>query len=281
MEIRQTHLRGAPCLLLSTGGASALVALHGAQLLSWQTPDGRERLFLGERARLDGSGAIRGGVPVIFPQFGARGALCRHGFARLRPWRFAGSSDGTARFELEGEAGSAQWPHAFLARLHVTLTPQRLAIALEVVNTGSSAFSFSAALHGYLRVDDLDAASLHGLAGLRWEDSADSGAVYAGSADALRFSGEVDRIYGDLTGTLLLRDGIHALRIGQQGFADAVVWNPGAALAARIDDLAEGEYRRFVCVEAAQVLRPVSLEPDACWRATQWFEPLPGGADGA
>ncbi len=68
--------------LHTADGASATISLYGAHLLSWQTADGRERLFLSERAVLDGSSAIRGGVPLIFPQFAARGNGQRHGFAR-------------------------------------------------------------------------------------------------------------------------------------------------------------------------------------------------------
>ena len=47
-------------------GASAVVSRLGAQLLSWITPDGRERLFLSDKAVFDGSVAIRGGA--VSPQ---------------------------------------------------------------------------------------------------------------------------------------------------------------------------------------------------------------------
>ena len=36
-------------------GASAIVAKLGGQVLSWKTPDGRERLFLSDKAVFDGS----------------------------------------------------------------------------------------------------------------------------------------------------------------------------------------------------------------------------------
>ena len=50
---------------------------------------------------------------------------------------------------------------------------------------------------------------------------------------------------------------------------DTFVWNPGDALARRIGDLAPGEYRRFACVEAGQVLQPVMLAPGERWRGSQ------------
>lgn len=44
------------------------ISTHGATLLSWTNTAGRELLFVSSKAVLDGSKAIRGGVPVCFPQ---------------------------------------------------------------------------------------------------------------------------------------------------------------------------------------------------------------------
>ncbi len=269
MQIETLTFRQMPCLRLQAKGASALVALQGAQVLSWIAADGRERLFLGERAQFSEGVAIRGGIPVIFPQFGARGPLRKHGFARLRPWRFAGRHADAAQFELAGAADDGEWPSAFRVRLCVEVEADALRVALQVDNAGEQPFEFSAALHSYLHVEDGCAASLHGLGGLHYEDSAAGGAPGVQQAPTLQFEGELDRIYGGATKPLTLHDGPHRLRIAQTGFADVVIWNPGAALAARIDDLAPDEYRRFVCVEAAQVLQPIQLAPRASWCAAQ------------
>ena len=93
MHAEPCEFRNQPCVRLEAEGAIALVALHGAHLLSWSTADGRERLFLSERAVFDGRTAIRGGIPVIFPQFAERGSLVKHGFARILPWTFRGSGE--------------------------------------------------------------------------------------------------------------------------------------------------------------------------------------------
>jgi glucose-6-phosphate 1-epimerase len=260
---------GTPCVRLQgADGASAIVALHGAHLLSWIPADARERLFLSERARYGEGAAIRGGVPVIFPQFAARGPLPKHGFARTLPWRFAGVGT-TATFELADSAATVAWPHAFAARIHIGLADASLEVTLEIHNRGPDAFHFTAALHSYLAVDDLGAVSLHGLEGCRYEDSTHAGAIHEPAGEALRFDGEVDRIYAAPSRDLVLSDGPHRMTIGQHGFADTVVWNPGPALAATIGDLAPGDYRHFVCVEAGQVLQAVPLAPDARWWGTQ------------
>ncbi len=261
--------RGTRCIRLRSEGATALVALHGAQVLSWLSADGRERLFLGGHARFDRGSAIRGGIPVVFPQFADRGVLRKHGFARLLDWSFAGVADDAAHFELRDGAGSADWPHAFACRLSVALAGARLGVTLEVENRGDDAFDFSAALHTYLRVDDLADAAVEGLQGCDYEDSANGGTLHRQHDRQVAFDGETDRIYGDVVAPLALVDGGHRLDIRHEGFADAIVWNPGERLAAGITDLAPGEHAHFVCVEAGQVLQPVVLAPGESWRGTQ------------
>ena len=261
--------RGTPCLRLRNDGASALVALHGAQVLSWIPTDGRERLFLGERAQFGAGNAIRGGIPVIFPQFGERGALRKHGFARLLDWTFEGIADDTATFSLHDGPATAEWPHAFACRLSVQLSATQLALALEVENLGEMACDFTAALHTYLRVDDIAHAWIEGLQGCDYEDSANGGTLHRQHDFVVAFDGEVDRIYNDVVAPLALVDGDHRLDIEHDGFGDAVVWNPGGHLADRMNDLAPGEYRRFACVEAGQVLQPVVLAPGERWCGSQ------------
>lgn len=266
---QSTDFRGLPCIRLQAGGASALVALRGAQLLSWIPADGRERLFLGTRADVSGGAAIRGGIPVIFPQFAGRGPLRRHGFARLLDWSFAGTGGDTATFELRNGPGSVDWPHEFRCRLSVGLDESTLTITLQVENSGTGRFNFTAALHSYLRVDDLARAGLEGLQGCDYEDSAGGGTLHRQDAHALTFDGEMDRIYGDVVGPVRLVDGASQLDIEQQGFGDCIVWNPGPVLGSGLPDLAPGEHRHFLCVEAGQVLRAVVLEPGEHWSGSQ------------
>ena len=86
-QIEVAELHNQPVIKLQTpDGAVALVSLFGAQVLSWTPAGGEDRLYLSPQAVFDGRSAIRGGVPVCFPQFGDRGPLPRHGFARQRRW---------------------------------------------------------------------------------------------------------------------------------------------------------------------------------------------------
>lgn len=48
-------------------GESVEVLLHGATVISWKDAAGNEKLWLSEKAVLDGSKAVRGGIPLVFP----------------------------------------------------------------------------------------------------------------------------------------------------------------------------------------------------------------------
>ena len=262
--------RGTRCVRLRhDDGATAIIALHGAQVLSWTPADGRERLFLGERADFAPGGAIRGGIPVVFPQFADRGTLRKHGFARLQDWTFEDVVEDVAVFTLHDGPGSAAWPHRFACRVAVALAARGLSVTLEVENRDDASFAFSAALHTYLCVGDIAQVALEGLQGCDYEDSAAGGTLHRQHDFAVGFTGEIDRIYGDVVAPLRLVDGERTVPIEQHGFADVVVWNPGARLAAGIPDLAPDDHQRFACVEAAQVLQAVVLAPQEMWSGTQ------------
>ena len=270
--------------LHSPDGACAVVADHGAHVLSW-TPAGdaaSEALFLSAATGGGDGVAIRGGVPVIFPQFAERGPGRRHGFARIRPWRqiFAGIEEGVAvaRYCLTdgdlqpGDLPSGEAIHGpgrFLLEYSVAVHGAELHLALTVSNTDSRAWGFMAALHTYLAVTDVAQVALRGLRGLRYLDQTAAGAEVIQQVETLTISGEVDRIYADVNAPLELVDGDRCISLNQTGFADAIVWNPGTIKDAALSDLMPGDGHRFLCVEAGTVLQPVTLAPGASWQASQ------------
>lgn len=268
--------QGLPCWRLRLPqGDTALVAEHGAQVLSWVAA-GRERLFLSERSHFNGRDAIRGGVPVCWPQFNARGALPKHGFARNLPWvadvppvLTADGAQVTLRL-CSGPATMALWPHTFDAGVCVDLSPGCLRVTLGVDNTGTQPLAFTGALHTYLAVDDVAQARLIGLGGQsEWDALADTHGM---AADALHFSGSFDRVYHAAAVPLTLHDGAHRLTIEQSAvWAHSVVWTPGAGNAAGMADMAPGSHQRMLCVEAAQVFEPISVPAQGRWQGWQQF----------
>ncbi|MGO0999912.1 D-hexose-6-phosphate mutarotase [Lysobacter sp. CA196] len=253
------------------GGVEIQATAFGAHAVSWQC-QGQERLFLSPRASFGAGKAIRGGIPVIFPQFGGRGSGPRHGFARTCIWEVIPSplaAPGLAFCLRDDENTRLHWPHRFEAELVLQPSDDRLRIGLTVRNVDSAPFEFTVALHTYLRVADIEGTLIHGLEDRPYLDSADGGKPVEATDAPVRFEGEVDRIYTGTHRPLRVTDGDQLLRLESTGFADTVVWNPGAALTASLNDLGGDQYRRFICVEAGNVLAPVHLEPQTAWEGVQ------------
>ena len=262
----------APQTLRSRGGAIATVCAYGAHVLGWRPRQAiRDLLYLSGRSVFGAGAAIRGGIPVVFPQFSGFGPLPKHGFARNRIWRLIDTVDpARAAFELCDDASTrALWPHAFLARLDIALGDDDLATTLSVTNTGGTDFSFTAALHTYLAVQDIATVGLHGLCHHPCLDATQDLAEMVEQRELILFDGEFDRVYKAVAGELVVVDGNERISVTRAGFADAVVWNPGAAKAAALSDLDDGGERRFLCVEPAVFDPPVRLAPGASWRGTQ------------
>ncbi|RZL63237.1 MAG: D-hexose-6-phosphate mutarotase [Variovorax sp.] len=279
MDIRPLEFRGQPALQASLDdGSTVVVALHGAHVLSWITADGIERLYLSPDAVFDGEAAIRGGIPVCCPQFNQRGALPKHGFMRNVPWRLVDSDNhDTLTLRLEDSAATlALWPHAFEATLAVSPLPRGLRTALTLRNTGTAPFSFTAALHTYLRVDDIADVRLEGLQGAaRWDAVRD--VRQTEETPALAFSAEFDSVYAAPAHPLRLTDVAPrgTLQIAQSpSCTETVVWNPGAALSAKLADMPDDGYRHMLCVEAAHIDAAVLLAAGAEWQGWQQLNVL-------
>lgn len=239
-----------------TGGATAVATLQGAHLVSWIPAGGTESIFVSERSPFEAGRAIRGGVPVVFPQFGERGPLPPHGFARTRSWRLAGEQGGRAVFLLESSAETLQlWPHAFALELAITIGGARMGMELSVRNTGNAPFSFNAALHTYFLVSNAANVRLEGLEGARYVDR--------GGTDA------IDRVYLGPSPETHLIDAGRELVLSQQGFPDTVVWNPGAERTAAMADMDPEGYRWMLCVEAAAFESPVAVQAGGEWAGSQ------------
>lgn len=266
---------GLPAVRLATaGGAVAVVTLYGAQLVSWVSADGRERLYLSELSRFGNGQAIRGGIPVIFPQFADSGPLPRHGFARTSTWALASSrhDKGYACATLrltDSDATRVLWPHAFVAELTVMIEGNRLDVEFEVENTGTEALVFSAALHSYFSVAKANMCQLQGLDDVCYLDRGDGGKLKREDGETLILDGEVDRIYLDVSKPLLLWEPARQLAIEAEGFPDVVVWNPWIEKSTMLDDMPPTGYRQMLCVEAAVIGRPVELAVGGVWFGRQ------------
>ncbi len=271
-----TEYNGHPAVALqSSDGARATILLHGGHLVSWIPAGGQEQLYVSPTSQYGEGQAVRGGVPVIFPQFSTRGTLPRHGLVRTRGWQHVETpshghhAQAVLRFAAD-DATRALWPHEFEAEITVSITGQQLDIEFAATNTGDAPFEFTVALHTYLRTNDVLKAQLEGLQGVKYEDNT-TGQWQQQWGDVTQVVGEIDRLYHDAPAQLVLREMGRKLAIAHADFTDVVVWNPGPQKAAQMNDLPGADWDKMICVEAARVIEPVTLEPGDEWAGMQTF----------
>jgi glucose-6-phosphate 1-epimerase len=270
-----TDFNGLPALKLkASGGSSAMVTLHGAHIVSWKTNGGDERLYLSERSSFTPGTPIRGGIPLVFPQFSTFGELPRHGFARNMPWQLEkvhehGEFSGATLFLTDTPETRQIWPFAFRAELTLSISANQLDVELAVENSGSEPFSFSAALHTYLRVEHVESTQVLGLHGCTYRDQTTGNGKRTEGKEAVNFENEVDRIYLSAPQEVMLREPNRSLNITATNFPDLVLWNPWVEKCAQIPDMPADGFKRMVCIEAALVEHPLKLNAGKHWWGRQ------------
>ena len=279
---------GLPVLLVNGPAGRAEIYLHGATVTDW-TPRGHEPvLWVSSASRFTRDTAIRGGVPICFPWFGAQVGHPEspsHGFARLSEWALVGAQDDgedvTVRLRLtDSDAnGASAWPHRFEA-VYAIVVGSRLSLALTVTNRGDDAVVFEEALHTYLDVSDIRAAEVTGLEGNAFYECLAGPGVgpVSGESDPVRFRAETDRIYVGTRATVTVRD-IDAGRsvlVGKDGSETTVVWNPWIDKVRDLPDFGDDEWKNMVCVEVSNIRdAAVRLAPGCSHIMTAIFELAP------
>ncbi|MDQ7991121.1 MAG: D-hexose-6-phosphate mutarotase [Propionicimonas sp.] len=244
------------------GGGRYAVLDQGAHVLAWQPPGSRPVLWTSARSAFAAGVAVRGGVPIVFPWFGAGPDGTRspaHGYARTSTWDLAGvDEDGDrlrVRYRLDGHAGDDPYGPSPTVELSADFAPAELAIRLAVTNDTGGLVTVEAALHTYLAVSDIRQVWVDGFDGCGFRDSvagADPGPHL--QHGPIRFAGETDRLYAH-AGAAVLRDPgwDRTITVAKQGSGTTVVWNPWAGKAGRMADFGDDEWPGMVCIEAAAV----------------------------
>jgi len=164
-------------------GSTATIYRWGATLTSYITADGAEKIFVSPGAVFDGKKAIRGGVPVVFPQFGQPDkAMPQHGFARTSTWTMMSLEDTAehSRLVLQLTANKdtlSVWPFKFELEYTVELSAVSLKMTLAVMNVDSNPFNFQALLHTYFLIPQIGEVAVRGLGGRTYIDKVADGAL--------------------------------------------------------------------------------------------------------
>ncbi|MDO9384353.1 MAG: D-hexose-6-phosphate mutarotase [Hyphomicrobiaceae bacterium] len=271
------HELGGPVAQLVTAHASAIVAIHGAHVLSFLPKEGREVLWMSPQARIAPGQGIRGGIPVCWPWFATHASDTSkpdHGFVRKAPWRVVRSAaeNGSAEIELTFAAMgeyAALWPGKAELKVVVSLS-DRLRVELATQNLGDATIELTEALHTYFAIGNIADVTVRGLEGRSYRDKLQDYAVIT-QQGAITFAGEVDRIYEDTLDDVVIEDPGHGrkIRVAKAGSTSTVVWNPWIEKSQRLSDMPAQGYLGMVCVETANAGGDVvTLEPRDTHRLT-------------
>lgn len=277
---------GAAVVAEHEDGASVAVHPRGAHLTSWRNRDGEELLYTSPDAVYKSGVPIRGGVPIIFPQFGNMGPLPAHGFARIREWTVKEVRSGMISFALDvpscdlqtrdypvkNESKTASTVGVISLLYTITFNSKQLQLQMEITNKVPDAeVRFTFAFHTYFAVGDIRQTLLDGVNTTPYVDNLDKERRVHPPEPFCGFKGEVDRVYLDQRGPVCLMDMVkgRTFCIVGEKLPDVVVWNPWVEKTARLKDLPADGYTKFVCVEHGAIGKEVTLPPQEGWRASQ------------
>src|SRR5579859_3068882 len=150
-------------VIVKTPLADAEIYLHGAHVTHFQPRGQKPVVFMSGKSLFESGKAIRGGVPICFPWFGARedgreGPA--HGFARLQEWEPISAKDTPSGvteviLRLTSDAVTRRlWDGDFEVNYTVKVGSS-LGLELRVRNTSNKPMQFEEALHSYLAVSDV------------------------------------------------------------------------------------------------------------------------------
>lgn len=249
---------GLPLLQVTTAKCRALIALQGAHLLNFYTATGKPLLWISPNCDFTPGVALRGGIPVCLPWFGPHptdSSKPKHGFARNRDWQLidaALNDEGNAKLVFEfNSAANELFAFNFRAQLVMDLSDS-VKQTLSITNTDSQPFDCSWVLHSYFPVKSLADVRVEGLAGTTYLDNLEQHAAKSQDGD-VDFPYEVDRVFPGVNNPVGII-GSPRIHITHDNCPSVVVWNPGAANAAKIADIGAGNEQGYICVERGAVL---------------------------
>jgi len=259
---------------ITTPACSGELYLQGAHVTAWQPANEEPVLFLSEKSAFTVCKAIRGGIPIIFPWFGARTATpdsprtdCpSHGFARIQPWQLDFGAYAAEELHLSLSLEPTELSRSlgfdnFLLAYQITFG-RELRLRLSIANDGTEPMRVEEALHTYLHVGDIEQARVHGLYEAEYLDKTNKFARKTQTEPILTFNGVTDRPYVNTTSPVVVDDpGLRRrITVKKANSNTTVVWNPWTD--SGLADMSGNGWRRMLCIESGNAAEnAITLRP--------------------
>lgn len=275
---RRPLAEGYLCYEIDNPQSSTKITRHGAHLIEWRPLHAKQPvIYTSPDAIFEEGTAIRGGIPICWPWFGAHPTSPdthpSHGIARNRFWKVTEASERKEETHLAlsllsddlDEETQALFPHDFELKYTLTLGTT-LTLALTTTNTGDKPMTIGGALHTYFYVGDITQVHFSGLEKVSHLDFVErdkNGKPTEKPQGSTLIHSEVDRLYRG-GGPVTIHDDANARQIivHTRGSKSTVVWNPWIEKSKTLKDLPNEAYKNFLCVETANADKDtITLEP--------------------
>jgi len=230
--------------------------------------------------------AIRGGIPVCFPQFALAGPLTtNHGFVRTsNEWNVVGVKSDHEEVSITLQINDNPnfreiWDNAFSLQITTKLYYKNdvpvLSQFMQVKNNNEEkSFSFTGALHTYFTAN-VQLSSIGPFYGMSYDDKVTK---TSGSypTEYLTFKEQTDIIIYNAPLETKILENVQGLKLTidrSETFPDVVVWNMWSEKAKTMTDFGEDEWLNYLCVETAVIGNPVQLAPGATWTGSHEIIP--------
>lgn len=244
---------------------SARLFLQGAHLTHFSPTGDSNWLWVSDTARFETGRAIRGGIPICWPWFGAPErnpaqvrkrirATNAHGFARTEIWKLEDvretAHDVEISLSLDAKRDfSDRWRGRARALLTFHFSVSGCQLALTTTNADPAPIAITQALHTYLPTSDITKTRVEGLEGTQYIDTLENWNTYTQQGPVI-FEDETDRIYESGEDLTVVTPRGHR-RLNASGSDSTVVWNPGPGKARTLSDFRDDAWRTMLCVETA------------------------------
>ncbi|KAF0811683.1 putative glucose-6-phosphate 1-epimerase [Andreprevotia sp. IGB-42] len=264
---------GLQVLVVENPLGRAALTLQGAHVLSFTPAGGRDLLWVSPLATYVPGKAVRGGIPLCMPWFGAHPeGFPSHGFARTALWTLdsaAALADGRTSVTLvltDSEATLKVWPHPFRF-VFTVIVGKALDVELVAEHKGNVSVKFAAALHSYFSVPDVAQIEVGGLDGCTRINTVGGANERTVQHGPVKIVDTHDSVYLDVPAEQTISSSAGVTRVYSADTRTAVVWNPGDH-SRDIGDVRE-HFSGFVCVERGDVFDNArELAPGQQYRAT-------------
>lgn len=255
----ETTPSGLKRLAIGNQAATATLYLQGAHLTTYRPRNQPDLLWVSDAEDYQPGKAIRGGIPICWPWFGAHPELAgapSHGLARTAEWdheivrEAAMQTDIRLSFATDGSEPG--FPYRARVELDVSVGSS-LRLRMTTYNEDDSTLPLSEALHSYFPVRNMDELTVTGLAGHEYHDKLSG--ERARWPRVFRVDQEIDRVLIDQGGVIRLKqtEGPN-IEIERQGSRSLVVWNPWIEKSRTLSNFNDTDYQNMICLESANVL---------------------------